>query len=144
VIEVTLANLTPQRDFSPHSSIHSLHEIEVIGSGITTIAPGVIRRLVASDQVRVDVLVHVAQVGGNATIRIKDSLGNILGDAVGWPISPLQEYWVPDAEVLSRHETPTWVRSSLILSLVSLGLTRAFISGIKPSSEFCELLVLGL
>ena len=109
VVEVTLANLVPQSDSSQRTSINSRHEIEVIGTGLATVVPGVIHRLVASDQVRVDVLVNVAQTGGNATIQIKDSVGNILSDAAIWQISPLQENWTPDAKVLGTHETPTWV-----------------------------------
>jgi alpha-L-fucosidase len=109
VVEVTLANLTPQSSFSRSTSIASRHEIEVIGTGLTTVIPGVIHRLVASDQVRTNVLVSVSQTSGNATVRVVDSFGNIFSDTAGWPIHSLPEIWTPDAEVLGTHETPTWV-----------------------------------
>ena len=112
VVEVTLANLTPQSRFSRSTSIASRHEIEVVGTELTTVVPGVVHRLVASDQVRINVLVSVAQSSGNATVRVVDSFGNIFTDAAGWPIRSLPEIWTPDAEVLGTHETPTWVGCS--------------------------------
>jgi alpha-L-fucosidase len=129
---VTLANLTPQSAFSQLTSINSRHEIEVTGSGLTTVVPGVIHRLVASDQVRVDVLVSVTQSSGNATIWIKDSSGKIFSDAAGWPISPLQESWPPDAKVLSTHETPTWVRYGITLYYIYVIGSLRFLS-VEPS-----------
>lgn len=140
VVEVTLANLTPQIAFSQQTSVTSRHEVEVIGPGLTTVVPGVIHRLVASDQVRVEVLVEVARSCQNARIRIKDSLGNVFSDdATMWPVSPLLETWTADATVLSTHETPTWVRIISLLVL-RIRLTRTFVSGTMPNLAFCGFL----
>lgn len=108
VVEVTLANLAPTSAFYSESIISPL-EIDITGPGISTISAGRVNRLVTSDQVRVDVLVSVSQSSGNATVRIKDVDGNLLGSSDGWPATPLRLNWTADAAVLSTHETPTWV-----------------------------------
>ena len=110
VVEVTLANLTPQSAFSRHASINAQHEIHLVGPGLSTVRPGIIQRLVASDQVRVDVLVLAPAASGNATVQLKGPGGDILSDSGGWPIIPLRETWTPDAKGSGTHETPRWVR----------------------------------
>ncbi|KAH7929517.1 glycoside hydrolase family 29 protein [Leucogyrophana mollusca] len=108
-VVVTLANLLPgSLATSVNASIDSKYQIEVTGPGVTTVAPGVLYRLMPADQARVDVLVLNNNGTGNATVQIKDSAGNIVGTSDGWPIIPLQENWTPDPNVLTTHETPTW------------------------------------
>ncbi|ESK90547.1 glycoside hydrolase family 29 protein [Moniliophthora roreri MCA 2997] len=107
-VEVTVANLLPTNALSLNTSLNSRHTIEVSGPGIQTLIPGVINRLVPGDQVRVDVLVSGVQDGTNATVEIKDSHGQSLGTSEGWPTSALIEQWSADANMLSKHETPTW------------------------------------
>lgn len=110
-VEVTLANLAPQSTFAS-GSVTAPFLVDIVGFGVTTISPGVINRLVASDQVRVDILVTVSDTnpGGDASVRIKDANGNILGTSDGWPVTPLRQEWTSEAQVLGTHETPTWVR----------------------------------
>ncbi|KAJ7577830.1 glycoside hydrolase family 29 protein [Mycena floridula] len=105
-VEVTLANLLPSSStVSSKTSLNSRHEIAVVGPGIKTISPGVLYRLGPGDQVQVDVFVTGAQDGSNATVILK---GKLSGESSGWKASSLIEHWTPDAEVLSKHETPTW------------------------------------
>jgi alpha-L-fucosidase len=108
-VAVTLANLVPSSAFSS-GSIASPFEIYIVGSDVITISPGVVNRLVASDQIRVDVLVFGTGSSGNVAVQINDSFGKFLGMSDGWPVSPLRQTWTPDPEILSTHETPTWVR----------------------------------
>ncbi|KAH7912706.1 glycoside hydrolase family 29 protein [Hygrophoropsis aurantiaca] len=106
---VTLANLLPGSFAgSANSSLDSKYQIEITGPGVTTVTPGLLYRLMPSDQARVDVLVLNNNGTGNATIQIKDSAGNVVGTSDGWPIAPLREDWTPDPNVLTTHETPTW------------------------------------
>lgn len=108
-VEVTLANLAPASSFNS-ASLKSPITVEIVGFGLSTVKPGVINRLVASDQVRVDVLVSgAAGSSGDATVRIKGADGVVLSESEGWPVTPLRQVWTPDAESLSYHETPTWV-----------------------------------
>ena len=108
-VEVTLANLAPTSSFNS-ASLTSPITVEIVGFGLSTVKPGVINRIVASDQVRVDVLVSgVAVSSGDATVRIKGVDGVVLSESQGWPVTPLRQHWTPDAESLSFHETPAWV-----------------------------------
>ncbi|KAI9573212.1 glycoside hydrolase family 29 protein [Boletus coccyginus] len=108
-VAITLANILPGSLASiPNTSIQSKYEVEVTGEGVTTVTPGVVYRLVPADQVRFDVLVLNDKGTGNATIRIKDSHGNVVGTSSGWPITPLRQTWTADESVLSTHEPPTW------------------------------------
>lgn len=108
-VEVTLANLAPTSSFNS-ASLTSPITVDIVGFGLSTVKPGVINRIVASDQVRVDVLVSGAAVSsGDATVRIKGVDGVVLSESRGWPVTPLRQHWTPDAESLSFHETPTWV-----------------------------------
>ncbi|KAG2123005.1 glycoside hydrolase family 29 protein [Suillus cothurnatus] len=109
VVAITLANLLPgSYATSSNASINSQYEISVVGEGVSTVTPGLVYRLVPADQARVDVLVLNNGGTGNATVTIKDELGNIVGTSEGWPIVPLRTEWTADADVLSTHETPTW------------------------------------
>ena len=108
-VEVTLANLAPTSAFSS-ASVTAPFSIYILGSDTITISPGIVNRLVASDQVRVDVLVFGVASSGDVAVQISDSFGNILSISEGWPITPLRQTWTPDPDVLSTHETPTWVR----------------------------------
>lgn len=109
-VAITLANLLPGNVASvPNTSIQSKYEVEVIGDGLTTVRPAVVLRLVPADQVRFDVLVLNDNGTGNATIRFKDSDGNVVGTSLGWPITPLRKTWTTDESVLSTHEPPNWV-----------------------------------
>jgi len=109
-VTITLANLLPGSFAStPNTSIQSKYEVEVTGEGVTTVTPGVVYRLVPADQVRFDVLVLNDKGTGNATVRIKDSHGNVVGTSSGWPITPLRQTWTADESALSTHEPPTWV-----------------------------------
>ena len=110
-VEVTLANLTPTSSFN-YTSLKSPITVEIVGSGLSTVKPAVVKRIVASDQVRVDVLVSGATASrstGGATVRIKGAGGVVLSESNGWPVTPLRQHWTPDAKSLSYHETPTWV-----------------------------------
>ncbi|KIM58478.1 glycoside hydrolase family 29 protein [Scleroderma citrinum Foug A] len=108
-VEITIANILPAKfATSLSASISSKHSIEVIGHGLRTVVPAHIHRLVPADQARVDVLVLNEGGAGEATIFVRDSQGNIVGESHGWPIVPLIEHWTPDSAVLATHETPTW------------------------------------
>jgi alpha-L-fucosidase len=109
VVEVTLANLVPANAFYS-GSVTSPFNIYIMGPNVITVSPGTVNRLIASDQVRVDVLVFGTDSSGEVAVRIDDSSGNILAISDGWPVTPLRETWTPDLETLSTHETPTWVR----------------------------------
>lgn len=111
-VEVTLANLLPSYTLSRNTSVVSQYELELSGSGVQTVSPGAVYRLVPADQVRIDVLITTSKTNGNATVQIKDTHGNIIGTSAGWPVTPLVENWTADPEVLSTHETPTWVSST--------------------------------
>ncbi|KIM86066.1 glycoside hydrolase family 29 protein [Piloderma croceum F 1598] len=107
VVEVTIANLAPATAFSS-GSVTSPFEVYIVGSDTITVSPGYVNRLVASDQVRVDVLVYGTSSNGNVAVQINNSFGKILTVSDGWPVTPLRETWTPDTGVLSTHETPTW------------------------------------
>lgn len=118
IVEITLANLLPTSTLSKSTSINSNHTISIKGNGIKTVRPGSIVRLVPGDQARVDVLVtgtSKSNTGKNATVEVRDSHGKVVGSTGGWQISPLVEEWTVDADVLSRHEAPTWVSPSVSL-----------------------------
>lgn len=128
-VEVTLANLAPASSFTS-ASLKSPITVEIVGFGLSTVKAGVINRLVASDQVRVDVLVHgAAGSSGDATVRIKSDDGSVLSESEGWPVTPLRQKWTPDAESLSYHETPTWVCAAFF-HLPSPRIDNFFCSGI--------------
>lgn len=108
-VEVTLANLLPTHTLAPNTSITNKHDIVVSGAGIKTISSGSVYRLVPGDQARVDVFVTGSRVNGIAQVQVQDSKGKAIGSSTGWPTSPLIEKWTADADVLTIHETPTWV-----------------------------------
>jgi alpha-L-fucosidase len=111
-VAITLANLLPgSMATSTSASMNSKYEVDVIGEGLTTVTPGVVYRLVPGDQARFDVLVLNDNGTGNATVRVKDAQGNVVGASEGWPIIPLRETWTADENVLATHEPPTWVGS---------------------------------
>ncbi|KIK92770.1 glycoside hydrolase family 29 protein [Paxillus rubicundulus Ve08.2h10] len=105
-VAITLANLLPGSIALPKSAYK--YEIEVIGEGLTMVTPGMVYRLVPADQARFDVLVFNNNSTGNATVRVTDSRGNMVGTSEGWPIMPLRETWTADESVLATHEPPTW------------------------------------
>lgn len=107
-VQVTIANLQPLSVFSASTSLNSKHTIAISGPGITTVTPGIINRLVPGDQARVDVLITGSTSGSNATIIIKNSAGEVVGESAGWPTTALIEKYTADATSLSAHETPTW------------------------------------
>ncbi|EIN06397.1 glycoside hydrolase [Punctularia strigosozonata HHB-11173 SS5] len=106
-VEVTLDNLLPINAFSENTSITNPITIELSGTQLRTVKPAVINRLVASDRVRVDVLVADG-ASGNATVTVKDHTGNTLGQSDGWLVTPLPGVWSNDPSLLLTHETPTW------------------------------------
>ncbi|KAG1794155.1 glycoside hydrolase family 29 protein [Suillus plorans] len=108
-VAITLANLLPgSYAISSNTSINSRYEISVTGEGVSTVTPGLVYRLVPTDQVRMDVFVLNNDGKGNATITIKDEFGNVIGTSMGWPIALLRTEWTAEANVLATHETPTW------------------------------------
>ncbi|KAG6840364.1 hypothetical protein C0991_007180 [Blastosporella zonata] len=107
-VEVTLANLLPAFALSPATSIHTQFLISIDGSGIKTVSPGIVYRLVPADQARVDVFVTGSSAGGLATVHLRDSQGRDMGSSDGWVAEPLVEEWSPDANLLATHETPSW------------------------------------
>ncbi|KAJ7151032.1 glycoside hydrolase family 29 protein [Mycena filopes] len=110
-VEVTLANLLPSFTLGlSHltTSLTSPHTVELVGSGLQTVARGVVNRLVPADQARVDVFVTGSTAGGKAVVLIRDSGGEVVATSGEFPTSPLVESWTPDAESLSMHETPSW------------------------------------
>ncbi|KAH0588435.1 hypothetical protein H2248_004283 [Termitomyces sp. 'cryptogamus'] len=107
-VEVTLANLLPAFTLSSATSVHSELLVSIEGAGIETTSPGSIYRLVPSDQARVDVFITGSTVGGQATVRLRNTSGEDLGSSEGWATAPLIEEWTPDAAVLRMHETPSW------------------------------------
>jgi len=116
IVEVTLANILPTSVQSQSTSIISNYSITITGSGITTVRPGSIVRLVPGDQVSADVLVTGAISGRNASVELRDSNGKLVGRSAGWPAESPVETWTAEKTVLERHEAPTWV-SYLILEL---------------------------
>ena len=108
-MEVTIANLVPASAFSC-GSVTTSFEVYIMGPGTITVSPGVVSRLVASDQVRVDVLVFGTSSSSNVAVHISDPFRKMLSISDGWPVTPLRQTWTPDPDVLSTHETPTWVR----------------------------------
>ncbi|KAE9386558.1 glycoside hydrolase family 29 protein [Gymnopus androsaceus JB14] len=107
-VQVTIANLLPNSMSSLNTSLNSKHTVEISGPGITTVTPGILNRLVPGDQARVDVLITGSTTGSNATVVIKDSAGNVIGQSSGWTTTALIEEYTADAASLSAHETPTW------------------------------------
>ena len=74
------------------------------------VKPAVVKRIVASDQVQVDVLILGATGStSGVTMRIKGTDGVVLIESKGQPMTPLHQHWTPDAKSLSYHKTPTWV-----------------------------------
>jgi len=83
IVEVTLANILPTSAQSLSTSIISNYSITITGSGITTVRPGSIVRLVPGDQVRADVLVTGVISGRNASVELRDSNGKLVGRSAG-------------------------------------------------------------
>jgi alpha-L-fucosidase len=119
-VEVALDNLLPISAFSQNTSITSPITIELSGSGLTTVTPGTINRLIASDRVRTDVLITSGNLTGNATVVLKDASGNTIGVSDGWPITPLPEKWTTDPSLLLTHESPTWVSLRSAVQMLKL------------------------
>jgi alpha-L-fucosidase len=116
IVEVTLSNILPTHILSAQTSLTSNHTIRITGNGITTIRPGTIGRLVPGDQVRVDVIVSGTNArSGTATVEVRNAENEKVGSQGGWEVLPLIETWTPDADVLERHEAPTWVSGIIIL-----------------------------
>ncbi|KAF8177465.1 glycoside hydrolase family 29 protein [Mycena galopus ATCC 62051] len=115
-VQVALDNMLPSAAFATSSnagstalSITSPHTIELTGSRLTTLARGVVNRLVPGDQARVDVFVaNNAAENETATVVVRNSQGQIVLSSDGWAVAPLVETWTAEKEVLERHETPTW------------------------------------
>lgn len=139
VVEVTVANLAPATAFSS-GSVTSPFEVYIVGSDTITVSPGYVNRLVASDQVRVDVLVYGTSSNSNVAVQINNSFGKIISVSDGWPVTPLRETWTPDTGVLSNHETPTWVRRDKLCIFHLFALIMQ-ISGIKPNMVYCKLTI---
>jgi alpha-L-fucosidase len=77
---------------------------------------GVVRRLVPGDQARVDVFITNTNTKGTATVIVRDPQGRVVLSSPEWEVQGLVETWTAEREVLERHETPVWVRSSPFLS----------------------------
>ncbi|KAK7046728.1 glycoside hydrolase [Favolaschia claudopus] len=107
-VEVTLANMLPGLTLSPNTSIASRHTVELVGTGIQTISPGVVNRLVPADQARIDVMVTGSTANGSAVVQIRDASGNVVATSEEFPTSPLVENYTPNADSLTMHETPSW------------------------------------
>ncbi|KAF7984811.1 hypothetical protein HWV62_11828 [Athelia sp. TMB] len=108
VVVITLANLVPETNFFS-SAITLPIIVQVFGAGIMTIQPGMVYRLMGSDQVRVEVLViGTGTFDGDASVLITNMAGKVLGISEGWPVSPLREEWTADAAVLGTHESASW------------------------------------
>ncbi|KAJ7678622.1 alpha-L-fucosidase-domain-containing protein [Mycena rosella] len=103
-VEIILVNMLPSFTLSPATSITSAHQIEVVGTGIPTLAAGVVQRLVSGDQARVDVLM----TGETAVVQVRDAQGRVVLRSKEWAVAPLVEQWTADADVLVTHETPIW------------------------------------
>ncbi|TFK50892.1 glycoside hydrolase family 29 protein [Heliocybe sulcata] len=106
-VQVTLANLLPISALSVNASINSPYTVEISGPTVSTVVPGIVRRLIPSDQVSVDVLVTTSGTS-NATVTVKDEHGAVVGTSEGWLATPIPAEWTADPELLSTHETPTW------------------------------------
>jgi alpha-L-fucosidase len=115
-VAVTFANLLPNKLLSKNTSLNGNFVIEVAGRGIRLVQPGTFHRLTPGDQVTTDVFVTGSKKGTNATITLKDSAGHVLGTSDGWSVQPLIEEWTADSELLSMHETPTWVSRAMPFS----------------------------
>ncbi|KAF7977933.1 hypothetical protein HWV62_2001 [Athelia sp. TMB] len=108
VVVITLANLVPETN-SFSSAITLPIIVQIFGAGIMTIQPGIVYRLMGSDQVRVEVLViGTGTFHGDASVLITNMAGKVLGISEGWPVSPLREEWTADASVLGTHESASW------------------------------------
>lgn len=136
VVEVTVANLIPTRLSSADTSLRSKHQIFVSGSGVDTLVPGVISRLVPGDQVTVEIFVLGSSAGGNAVVTVDDSNGDTVGTSSGWSISPLVTHWTPDADVLRTHETPSWWNRAKFGIFIHWGLYS--VPAFAPSSTYAE------
>ncbi|KAF7350653.1 Glycoside hydrolase family 29 protein [Mycena sanguinolenta] len=114
-VQVALTNMLPSAAFARSNAsasplaITAAHTIEVVGPGLTTLAWGVVNRLVPGDQGLVDVFVaNSNSSGAEATVVVRDENGEIVLSSDGWPVEGLVETWTADKAVLERHETPTW------------------------------------
>ncbi|KAK0448931.1 glycoside hydrolase family 29 protein, partial [Desarmillaria tabescens] len=136
VVEVTVANMLPTRLLSVETSLRSKHEISISGSGVDTLVPGVISRLVVGDQVTVEVLVSGSRAGGNAIVTVEDSNGGIVGTSAGWPVSPLVEHWTADVDLLRTHETPSWWNQAKFGIFIHWGLYS--VPAFAPPSSYAE------
>ncbi|EIW76474.1 glycoside hydrolase family 29 protein [Coniophora puteana RWD-64-598 SS2] len=108
-VEVTLANLTPVTAFET-ASITTPLKVTVSGPSFSTVRPGIIYRLTAADQVRVDVLVeNLTQMESNElTVVVEDESGQVVASSSGWRAMSRREEFATSDQALEHHETPTW------------------------------------
>ncbi|KAG7450034.1 glycoside hydrolase family 29 protein [Guyanagaster necrorhizus] len=136
VVEVTVANMLPTRLLSAETSLLSKHVVSVSGSGVETLVPGIVNRLVPGDQVTVEVLVSGSRADGSAAVTIEDPNGDIVGTSSGWLTIPLVEYWTPDADILRTHETPSWWNRAKFGIFIHWGLYS--VPAFAPPSSYAE------
>ncbi|KAJ7214997.1 alpha-L-fucosidase-domain-containing protein [Mycena pura] len=137
-VAVTLANLLPTSALAHGrgAALDSPHTLEITGSGLRTLARGVVRRLVSGDQARVDVLVAGARAGMTATVVVRDAQGRVVLQSGGWAVAPLVERWTPDVEALATHETPSWWNGAKFGIFIHWGVYS--VPAWAPPSEYAE------
>ncbi|KAH7096824.1 glycoside hydrolase [Auriculariales sp. MPI-PUGE-AT-0066] len=110
IVEVSLANLLPAGD---DGWLFSTRKVTINSPVVTTIKAGVVHRLMASDEVRVEVLVAPKRgikpgTTGPATIELRDKNDKLIEISKGWTARVPDAKWGKDLQSLERHEAPNW------------------------------------
>jgi hypothetical protein len=132
VVAVTISNhLATLECIQGHVGSHldGQYTIEVIGSGLKTVVPGPIRRLMPGDDARVDVGIEILESSASELssskgvhVTIRDASGYLIMKSEKWGIdlSSVHNAYESNHKSLMAHETPRWVRSSLSLASTPL------------------------
>ena len=137
-MEVALTNLLPDGD---DGWLVNTRTVTIDSPLVRTVKPGVVHRLAAGDEVRVEVLVAPkkgvkAGSEGKATIELRDLAGNLLEVSKGWTAKVPTTKWGSDVSSLEQHEAPNWVR---VKTCTYVNATDDVDSGTTPSLASCAL-----
>ncbi|KZV83101.1 hypothetical protein EXIGLDRAFT_777886 [Exidia glandulosa HHB12029] len=110
IVEVALANLLPEGD---DGWLLGKHTVLIDSSIVETVTPGVLYRLLPSDEVRVEVVVKPkknVQPGatGTVAIQLRDKDSNMVSHSKGWAGKVPDAKWEATEKSLSQHEAPNW------------------------------------
>lgn len=116
VVEVTIANLAPavRKGQLYTGFLDGDYTVHVVGEGISTSVPGRIRRLMPSDDARLDIGIKSEErdtaKGYSVRVHLYDRAGHLVMKSEEWDLVTHSGVYDASKESLDKHETPRWVR----------------------------------